>query len=210
MIFFKGILLGFLMAVPIGPVGVLCIERSLRKGAFSGMLTGLGSATVDIFYSSVAAFSLTLISSFIADHDIAIRLVGGFIILGIGLDYLISKGKERRRPAFLNRIKINGHARDYSTGLLLTLLNPTTIVTFSIFFALTGFDAASVRAIVPPILLVLGVALGSLLWFTTVSYGITYVHTTMKIISLEMVRKFAGVLTIIFALIILSGLGKAL
>jgi len=202
MIFFKGILVGLLMAVPVGPVGILCIERALLKGRRSGFLSGLGAATADGLYAAVGAFGLTIISSFITQHDLIIRLVGGAFILYLGLNSLF--GKEHVKMPRHNIIFEKGN--DYVSTFLLTLTNPSTIVTFGIVFTLTGFDPNAVANLLVPTLLVIGVAAGSALWWFALSYGVTYIAPKIPSFSLDLVKKLAGILIIIFALIILSGL----
>ncbi len=202
MIFFKGILVGLLMAVPVGPVGVLCIERALLKGRVSGFLSGLGAATADALYAAVGAFGLTIISSFITEHDLFIRLIGGGLILYLGLSSLF--GHKKTKLPRQNQIFEKGS--DYVSTFLLTLTNPSTIVTFGVVFTLTGFDPNLVSNLLTPSVLVIGVGVGSALWWWILSYGVVFLASKMPSFSLEMVKKIAGILIIIFALVILSGM----
>ena len=202
MIFFKGVLIGLLMAAPVGPVGILCIERTLTKSKHSGFISGLGAATADGLYAAVAAFGISVISDFISAHDIAVRLIGGLIILWVGIRSLINGKAAKPSPV----TKKFGHAGDYASTFLFTLTNPTTIFSFGVVFALTGFRAAEVTGLLLPTLLVAGVALGSLLWWLILTNGVAYLSGRMQSFSLDVVKKIAGLLIIIFALIILSGL----
>jgi threonine/homoserine/homoserine lactone efflux protein len=201
-IFFKGILVGLLMAVPVGPVGVLCIERTLHKGRHAGWITGLGAATADGFYAAVAAFGISFISDFVATHDLIFRLVGGLLIIWLGMTSLLG-AKPTKVPAWEKKFE---KTSSYFSSLLFTLTNPTTIFSFGIVFALTGFQASQTHTLLEPSLLVIGVALGSALWFLTLSHGAHYLARRVKNFSIGIVKRVAGIIILIFGLVILSGL----
>ncbi len=202
MILFKGILIGLLLAVPVGPVGVLCIERTLLKGKLSGIFSGLGAATADGLYAAVGAFGITMISSFLAAHETPIRLVGGLIILFLGLQSLFSKEKPhpKKHESALEK------GGDYFSTLLLTLTNPSTIITFGIVFTLTGFDPNTATNLLAPSLIVAGVTIGSMLWWIILSNGVVFLSKKIPNFSLDIVKKIGGILIVVFALIILAGL----
>jgi len=82
--FIKGIFLGLSIAAPVGPMVVLCIRRTLSKGMLNGFLSGLGTATADGLYGCIAAFGLTMVSSFLLDKKLYLRLVGGVFLLYLG------------------------------------------------------------------------------------------------------------------------------
>ena len=84
-IFFKGICIGFALAVPIGPIGIMCIRKTITEGRIRGLVIGLGAATADLIYGLIAAFGLTVISSTLDSQRILIRLVGGILFLFLGL-----------------------------------------------------------------------------------------------------------------------------
>ena len=123
--FLKGVLIGFAMAVPIGPIGIICIRKTLTEGRLRGLIIGLGAATADLLYGCVAAFGLTIISSTLDNQRIWIRLIGGALLLFLGVRTF------RARPSNSN-IPINnrGILRSYFTIVFLTLTNPLTIFHF--------------------------------------------------------------------------------
>ena len=92
-LFAPGLLFGLAIAAPVGPIGLLCIQRTLNQGRLAGLLSGLGAATADGFYGSVAAFGLSLVSDFLVAQQRWLQLVGGLFILFLGLRAL------RARPA---------------------------------------------------------------------------------------------------------------
>lgn len=163
--FVQGAVLGFSIAAPVGPIGVLCIRRSIAEGALVGFVCGLGAATADAIYGAIGAAGLTIVS------DLVVRLQSGFSLLGgLFLCYLGLK-TWRSRPA--DRAARNDAASlsgAFATTLLLTLTNPMTILSFAALFAGFGLgrDGQSWPAAVQ---LVTGVFLGSAAWWLILSVG---------------------------------------
>ncbi|MGE5795157.1 MAG: LysE family translocator, partial [Ignavibacteria bacterium] len=131
--FLKGIFIGFAMAVPVGPIGIMCIRKTLTEGRLRGLIIGLGAATADLFYGCVAAFGLTVISDTLDNQRIWIRLVGGALLLFLGIRTFRAQPTD---PKF--HIHSSGILRSYLTTVFLTLTNPLTIFAFIAVFAALG------------------------------------------------------------------------
>jgi len=131
--FLKGLLLGFSIAAPVGPIGVLCIRRTLAEGRASGLVSGLGAATADAVYGCVAAFGLTLISNLILGLRTWLNLAGGAFLCYLGARTFLAKPAEEAAPAV-----DSGLVRAYLTTFALTLTNPMTILSFAATFAGLG------------------------------------------------------------------------
>jgi threonine/homoserine/homoserine lactone efflux protein len=157
----RGLVIGFSIAAPVGPIGVLCIRRTLADGRVFGLLSGLGAATADAIYGCIAGFGLTLVSDFLVDRQVWLRLVGGAFLLYLGVKTFLSKVAEGAASA-----TGTGLAGAYASTLLLTLTNPMTILSFVGVFA--GLGLAESDAVGAG-LTVLGVFLGSALWWLTLS-----------------------------------------
>lgn len=197
--FLKGAIIGFAMAIPIGPIGVMCVRKTLTEGHLRGLTIGLGAATADLLFSCVAAFGLTVISSTIDSQRIWIRLTGGTILFFLGARTFrrspdnpgISEGR-------------NGILRSYFSTVFLTLTNPFTVFAFIGVFAALGlgkelgyFSASS---------LVAGVFIGSGLWFLSLSSGVNLFRKRLDLAGLRWVNKIAGVLIIISGIIAIGSL----
>jgi threonine/homoserine/homoserine lactone efflux protein len=197
--FLKGILIGFAMAIPVGPIGIICIRKTLTEGRFPGLMIGLGAATADLFYGSVAAFGLTVISDTLDSQRVWIRLAGGALLLFLGIRTF------RTRPADPNFLVIsNGILRSYLTTIFLTLTNPLTIFAFIAVFAALGLSDA--RGFFSASMLVTGVFIGSFLWFLLLSSGTVLFRKKLNSAGLKWVNKIAGILIIISALIAVGSL----
>jgi threonine/homoserine/homoserine lactone efflux protein len=197
--FLKGLAIGFAMAIPVGPIGILCIRKTLTEGRLRGLVIGLGAATADLFYASVAAFGLTFISDTLVSERFWIRLVGGALLLFLGIKIF------RALPTD-PKIQINngGILKSYLTTVFLTLTNPITIFAFLAVFAALGFD--SELRFFSAIVLVAGVFIGSCLWFLLLGSGTVLFRNKLDIVGLRWINIIAGTLIIISSLIAFGSL----
>jgi len=193
----KGVAIGLFAAIPVGPVGVLCIQRTLDKGRMSGFISGLGAATVDAFYGAVAAFSLMVIVDFLNKYHIIIQLVGVAFLLYFGIKIFFAPKKENN---FVE--KGTDIVADFFSAFLLTATNPTTVVTFAALFAMTSAESMGGGYMIATVL-VIGVFLGSALWWFILSFGVERVREKMENFPFIIIHKISGVITVLFAVVIL-------
>ena len=194
-LFIRGLIIGFSIAAPVGPIGVLCIRRTLSDGRTSGFLSGLGAATADALYGCVAGFGLTVISGFLVDQRFWIQLIGGIFLLALGIKTLRSVPAERAAAA-----SGTGLAASYASTLLLTLTNPMTILSFAGIFAALGvadtggdFSAAA--------LLVLGVFVGSAAWWLILSGGVGLLREKLSSGVLRWTNRLSGAILLVFGIL---------
>ena len=158
----KGLVLGFSIAAPVGPVGLLCIRRSLTSGRMAGFATGLGAATADACYGAVAGFGLTGITSFMVGERFWLTLLGGLFLCVLGVHIM------RTRPDMSTADRGGPPVHSaYLSALIITLTNPMTILAFAGAFA--GLGLAVARDYVAATALVGGVFVGSGIWWLLLS-----------------------------------------
>jgi threonine/homoserine/homoserine lactone efflux protein len=133
----KGLGAGLAIAIPVGPVNVLVASRSLAKGRHAGIVSGLGAALADTFYGSIAGFSITFVIQFLKREEFWIRVFGGVLLVGIGVVYF------RKPPEQMKREEGKAAHSDFVSTLLLTLTNPTTVLSFLAVLAALGLDEGS-------------------------------------------------------------------
>ena len=198
--FFRGLLIGFSIAAPVGPIGVLCIRRTLADGRLVGLASGLGAATADAFYGSLAGFGLTLVANFLVSQQTWLRLVGGIFLLYLGVKTFLSKpaGDAVR----VTNTPSRGLWSAYLSTLLLTLTNPLTILSFAAIFAGLGLAETGGKP-VSAVLLVLGVFCGSASWWLLLSGGVSLLRRRVTPRILQWVNRLAGVVIVIFGLLAL-------
>lgn len=211
-LFLRGVLIGLAIAAPVGPIGVLCIRRTLAYGRASGFASGLGAATADAFYGSIAAFGLTVIAGALVGYRAALQLIGGLFLIYLGLRTVWEKPKEIGLPLDMkpesgrekNWRRMNWRAlgRDFGSTFLLTLTNPMTILSFAAIFA--GLGAAA--AFGGGIRVVAGVFSGSALWWLTLSLMTGALRGWLvKANGLRWVNLIAGVILLSYGLLALIG-----
>jgi len=196
-LFFKGLLVGFLIATPVGPTGVLCIQRTLNKGKLHGIVSGLGAASADAIYGFIAAFGLTFISNFLVKEQPWLRLVGGIFLCYMGARVLLSKSEKRATPE-----DGASYVRDYVSAFILTFTNPTTFLAFAAAFAGLGL-VSLIEHHIAALLLVAGVFVGSGLWWLILS-GITATFLGKLLYTRPAwLNKISGIIIIAFGLFVL-------
>ncbi len=201
----KGIIIGFSLAAPIGPVGIMCIRRTLTHGHLRGFVSGLGAATADAVYAIVAAFGITLISNFIVQQEYWIRLVGGILLVILGVRTLVRQPKEESP-----RNGINGHASAFVSMFLLTFTNPMTLFAFAVVFA--GIGAGTVVGggdTLTASFLVAGVFAGSALWFLVITSVVHFYKDKFKLRGLKIVNFIAGSFILLCGIVVLISLHQS-
>jgi len=193
--FLKGIIIGFSIAAPVGPIGVLCIHRTLTQGRLSGLVSGLGAATADMIYGFIAGFGLTFISSIFISQQIWLHLIGGVFLLYLGIKTFLATPAEQIASA-----KGNSLISTYASTFFLTLINPITILYFAGIFAGLGVVSASGNYVTVGAL-VLGVFIGSTLWWFILSGGVSVFRTKFNPYRLQWVNKISGIIIAAFGLI---------
>lgn len=192
----KGFAIGFSIAAPVGPIGILCIRRSLADGLAKGFAAGLGAASADAVYGSVAGFGLTTVSAFLVRHQIVLATVGGAFLCYLGIRTALTAqasevaASDSRMPAI------------YATTLFLTLANPATILFFAAIFSAFGPGIASGYA--SAAWLVLGVFLGSALWWFILSSSVSLFRARFTASWLRVVNRLSGAILLAFGLYALA------
>ena len=196
----KGIVVGLSMAVPVGPIGILCIRRTLLEGRLSGFVSALGLATADVVFGCIAGFGLTFISDFLISQQVWLRLVGGIFLCIIGLKVLLTKLVEREAPS-----RGTGYLGAFTSMFFLTLTYPMTVLILLGIFA--GLGIGNTRGnYVAIAALVLGVFIGSILWWAILSSFIGALRDRFRTQNWQWVNKISGILITGFGVAVLLSL----
>ena len=188
----KGMIIGFSIAAPVGPIGILCIQRTLSYGNIQGLVTGLGAATADAVYGFIAAFGLTFISDFLVDQSIWFRIIGGLFLCYLGLRTFSKK------PSSQNVSLKNSNAFSaYGTTFFLTLTNPMTILFFAGVFAGLGVVSKSIHYAAAS-LMVIGVFVGSAIWWLLLSGATGIFRHRISQGKLALVNRISGIVILAF------------
>jgi threonine/homoserine/homoserine lactone efflux protein len=193
----SGLIIGFSIAAPVGPIGVLCIRRTLAEGRLHGLVSGLGAATADALYGCIAAFGLTFISDMLVQQQLWLRLFGGVFLCFLGVKTLLAKPSEKSPSE--KRTSILGA---YGSTFLLTLTNPMTILSFVAIFAGIGLGSA-VADYGSAALLVFSVFAGSASWWLILSGSVSLLRKKVVPSVLKWINRVSGVIITVFGVVAL-------
>lgn len=199
---FRGILIGLMVSVPLGPMGVLIIQKTLHKGALSGFAAGMGAAFADLFYAAVAAFGLGFVVNTIKAHELLLQLIGGIFLIMVGLKIYFDNPLKQIKSK--KRVTKTGLLGDFLSLFFLTVSNPVAIVVFMAVFA-----GASVFGDEPSykveLLVLSGVLIGGGLWWYTLSTLVNIFRKKFRLRVLITINRVSGVIiTLLGVLAILA------
>ena len=192
LLFIKGIAVGFAIAAPVGPVGVLCIQRSLTKGVLYGLVSGMGAALADSIFGAVATFGVSFVADFLERQQYWFELGGGALLLAMGSHTVLAKWRPPSARAGTDDL-----AHDWATTFLLTITNPITIFSLTAVFVAVGI-AAGTETLVGGGMVTAGVFLGSALWWTILCGGVSFFRGQVPDVYLRWIHTVSGFVMLIF------------
>jgi threonine/homoserine/homoserine lactone efflux protein len=154
----KGISTGFVFGVPVGAIGALTIRRTITHGTLAGLVSGIGCSTADLLYACISVFGLTLISDFMLKSQSIISVVGGVLVILMGVDIILKK-----QTVVKENVKTSQILSFFVSSFVIAITNPATIITFVLAFSI--FHIGQVTSKVAGIQLVLGIFLGTCIWW---------------------------------------------
>lgn len=191
-ILLKSILMWMAIVASIGPIGLLCINRTLKYGFLAGIITGLGISVADATYGCVAGFGLTFISNFLISHQLIIRLIGGLFLCYLGLKIFF----KAKAPHSVNETK-KPSINDFLSAFFLTLTNPITIISFIAVFASLGIGN-TYTGYTHTTIIVAGIFLGSLSWYLILSSLVKIVHKKISTEIMKWINRVSGIIILAF------------
>ena len=181
----RGVAAGLIIAAPVGPVNIICVQRTIARGWRAGLVSGLGSAVVDTFYGAIAAFSITLVIGMLVREEFYIRVVGGALLMGIGLVYYF------KRPRALEAEGEVSQGRDFASTAVLTATNPTTVLSFLVVLSAVGLGGNKTLGLT--LVAVGGVFVGSMLWWVLLTGIVNHFRDRFSDRSALWMNRLAGV-----------------
>ncbi|MDP3644656.1 MAG: LysE family transporter [Bacteroidota bacterium] len=194
---FKGILIGLLVSIPLGPIGVLVIQRTVNKSRIAGLLSGMGAALSDTLYAIIAGFSLTFVIDFIRGNEIIFHIISAVIVFMLGIHIFFKNPVTDLRRY---RLKGNTHFQDIISSFLVTFSNPLTVFVFLAVFTSSGV-ALSMEQPYDSFFVILGIFTGAFIWWFSLSGVVSIFRHKINLRILWWINKTAGVIIVIFVLV---------
>lgn len=194
-LFIKGWMIGFSIALPVGPIAILCIQHCLLRGMAYGLAAGLGAALADTLYGALAAFGVSLLSQLLANHQLWLQLVGAIFLCYLGISTINST------PLSESKIPVShGLGRVCLTTFLLTLINPLTFLGFTGIYAALGIGLEE-EGLMSKFILISGVFVGSALWWLVLSCGTSQLAKKIHYKPTQLLHKISGSIILAFGFI---------
>ena len=187
-LFLKGSIIGFSVAMPVGPVGVLCIQHSLRRGVRAGLMAGLGAASADAFFGCMAGFGFSLLSHAWIHYQVWLQMAGALILWCLGIKIFTSQ------PLQMQNTSLSfSHRRIFLSTFALTLANPLTFFCFTALYAGLGITPAD-QDLLPGVILTLGVLSGAAVWWIALTFGISFASRKLNLYFFSIFNRIIGLI----------------
>lgn len=201
-ILIKGIVIGLMASIPLGPIGVMCIQRTLSKSRKAGFVSGLGATAADMVFALIAFFSLSVVMVFIEDNMRILKLLGGISVIIVGMTIFL------KNPVIQIRRNRAGKGdnlwSDFLSVFFITFTNPAFILIFVALFAAFGISNNGLP-FKDGLLMIAGVGSGSALWWFSLTFGINLLRSRFRPRHLLWINRITGaVIVILGAATILS------
>ena len=188
----KGFLIGFVASIPLGPIGVMCIQRTLCNSRRSGFVSGLGAALADSIFATVAFFSLSVVMSFVESNMVIVKVIGGITVIMVGMVIFLKNPVMQIRR---NRAGKGSLWSDFLSLFFVTLANPAFILIFLALFAAVGVSSSGLP-FGQGALMLLGVLCGASFWWFTLSSVISLFRHKIRPRHLLWINRISGALIV--------------
>lgn len=189
----KGFIVGIGASIPLGPLGVMCVQKTLSKGRISGIVTGLGASITDTIFATFAIVSLALIQNFVNNNETAVLFFGGLAVIAIGLKiFLTNPVKQIRRSKGGKKL-----LEDFISALIMTITNPGAVFLILGLFAFVGLNVDSTSSGEVIFAALLGVFIGTNTWWIILSTSINIFRNKFRLKQLLMINRVAGIVIMV-------------
>ena len=198
----KGLIVGLLVSIPLGPIGVLCIQRTLNKGRRSGFISGLGASSADAIFALIASLGLTIVINFVREHQQYFQIAGGLIVLYIGFKIFSTNPVKQLKLQRMNKTMLS---HDYMSVFLLTVSNPLAIMLFIGIMAAINVANESL-SVFQVFFFLAGIFTGSASWWFLLAFLANRFRKRIRLRSIWWMNKITGTAVFIFGLFVLISL----
>jgi threonine/homoserine/homoserine lactone efflux protein len=193
----KGLLIGILVSAPMGPIGLLCIQRTLSRGRWHGFFSGVGAALSDLFYAGIVCLGMGFVVDFIEGNQSILQIAGSVCLLAFGIYIFLSNPFKQMHNSKENVISI---PQDIITAFFLTLSNPLIIFVYIVLFSRFNFISPEEK-MVSMLLGLLCIIIGALSWWFLITFFVGKLRKVVNLRGLWLINKIVGVVIIILSVV---------
>jgi threonine/homoserine/homoserine lactone efflux protein len=194
--FIRALLLGLLASIPLGPIGVIVIRRTLGKGRMSGFISGLGAASADTFLAIIAGLGLVFVIDYINNHNVLFKIIGGIVVIIIGIQIFLKNPVDQVKE---RRLKKSSLHTDYLSVLFLTLSNPLAVVyMLGLFAGINPLQGS--HSVFAHIIVFIGIFLAAASWWFLLSTFVNIYRRKFRLRSLWWLNKITGAIIALFGI----------
>lgn len=205
--FIKGLVIGIVFGVPAGAVGVLSVKRALTRGAFAGLMTGMGSSAADVFYAWVGIFGITMVSDFLLKHQRIICTAGCLMVAAIGIRTLRKKEGKYHGPSVLEGKAMAGHGKQprhiiscFLSSFIIAIANPAAILSFMVVFSMFQIEGTETAG--ENVRLIFGIFCGTCLWWLAIAVIVSLLRRRITEDFYLKLNQVFGFLMVLFGFVI--------
>lgn len=196
--YLNGILIGIMVAAPVGAVAIMCIQRTINRGFLPGLFIGIGSALGDFFYAIIAGFGISFIADFLTENRMILGILGGILMMAFGYKIFktntVKQMREQQSPKYKNKF-----FNDFAASFALTISNPLTVIMFGGLFGISGAVAKD-SSFYSTVLTLSGVITGAVAWWTTLVSTVNIFRKKIKLRYIFWINKITGICIFIFGI----------
>lgn len=194
---YKGIIIGLFISVPLGPIGMLCIQRTLNRGQKYGIITGLGATASDLLYTVVSLFFLSFVLDFIEQYRLSIQITGSLILVIFGYFIFNSHPSTQPKPSESRQFSMFG---DFITSFGLTLSNP--LVLFVLIAVFAKFEFITNKSTLTEISIgIISILSGALLWWSILTFLVSRFRLKLNLKGLRTLNKITGIIIVLIGIV---------
>ena len=193
--FLKGFFVGLFASIPLGPIGIVCIQKTLSKGRFSGFISGMGATMTDVLFAAISLFSLSIVQVLLEEYRNGVMMVGGLIVALFGARLFVSTPIKQMR-----RLQDNGNKNyigDFFSIMLMTITNPGAFFLILGLFTFIGINTSDSNTLDFIAITLLGVFTGGTLWWYSLATGINLFRNKIRLRQMVLINRVAGVIVIV-------------
>lgn len=194
-VLYKGIIIGVLVSAPMGPIGLLCVRRTLNKGPWHGFFSGVGAAFSDVVYAGITCIGVGIVIDFITDYQDILQIVGSILLMFYGIFVFVSNPSKNLQKTKEN---INSYSQDTITAFLLTLSNPLIIFLYIALFARFNFVSPDEK-LLSILFGLMSILLGALIWWALVAFFVGKLRNVINVRGLWIINRIIGSVVIVLS-----------